>query len=457
MTEEVNAKVEVTEVSPVLREIKLEIPWESVRTRLDARFEEIKRRARPIKGFRKGKAPRWVLEQMYGPAIQAEVSQQIVSEVLAKAFMDHELAPVTTPEVEAGHMDPGQPLTLTVKCEVRPKLTGVTYQGLEVKRPVVTVKDEDVNAEVERLREEAASVRTPHPPRPARGGDVLVVDYEMFEKGSDKPAFNRADQELELGKGTLLDDVEKVLFDVNVGDERDAVVGPAEHQHRFHIKVKEIKEKVLPEVDDEFAKDVSEHETLLELRLALRAGLEKKAAGYADNQARERLLEALCDANPVEVPPSLVQEHVEMTQRQLAQLLQRDLAKMPFSDEETARIRTQEERKVRTGMLLAHVAQLEKIEVGDAEIEERLKQIAEETNQPLPKVKAQFAKEERLDQLRFGILQQRLIEYLMSKATVVDVPAEELEKQEKASAAPSEPATEEAAPGEGSETKGEEP
>jgi trigger factor len=429
MTEEVNAKVVVTEVSPVIREITLEIPWESVQSRLDAKFDEIRRRARPIKGFRRGKAPRWVLEQMYGPAIQAEISQQLFGEALAKAFTDHELSPVATPEVEAGHVDPGQPITLTVKCEVRPKLTEAKYQGLEVKRPIITVSDEDVNREVERLREEAASVRSPNPPRPARAGDVLVVDYAMFEKDAAEPAASRENQELELGKGSLLDEVEKALFDTGVGDVRDVEVGPPEHTRRVHITVKEIKEKVLPEVDDEFAKDVSEHETLLALRLALREGLEKKAVAYADNATRERLLEVLCDANAFEVPPSMVTEHVEMTQKQLAQILQRDLDKQPFAEEETSRIRAQEERKVRTGILLAHVAQAEKIDVTDEEIEERLRQIADESKQPLPKVKAQFAKDERLDQLRYGMLQQRVVDYLMSKATVVDVPAEELEKE----------------------------
>lgn len=441
MTQEVEMKVDINEVSPVLRELRFEIPWQTVQGHLNRRYAEIRKKARPIRGFRKGKAPRWLLEQMFGPQVQVEVTQALVTDALTKAIIEHKIAPVATPQLEPGAMNEGKPYEFTATIEVRPKVENLTYEGLEVERPIEEVTDKDVDAELEKLREDAAALQTPSPERPAKKGDVLVIDYSVQLEGSDEPERTREDQEVEIGKGLLIEQVEDSLIDMNVGDEKDVPVefpqmpgqdGEEGEKRKFvfHVKVKEIKEKLLPEVDDDFAKDVSEHETLLELRLGLREQLEKKAASMAESVVKDKLLDALCDANPIEIPPSLVEQQLQDTQAEVAQMLQMDVSQHPFSDEQTERMREQGERKVRAALLLTEIAEDAKLEVGDEDIEERLKEIAEQLGQPLPKVKAQYGQEEHLEQMKLGMLQQRVVEHILSKANITDVPSDKVKENE---------------------------
>lgn len=432
MTQEVEPKVEVKELSPVLQELQLAIPWNMVEKSMNGRFNELRKKARPIKGFRKGKAPRWLLEQLYGPQVQAEVSQRLLTDALTQALIKNELAPVATPEIEPGPFNPGSPLEFTVRIEVRPKFTDIKYEGLELERPVEEVSNDDVDQEIERLREEAAAVITVEPPRPSKDGDVLVIDTKIFEPDNDEPERTTEDQEVEIGKGLLLEQVEEALVGVSVGETKTVTIDvpqapddDKEPKHLdFHITVKEIKEKLLPALDDGFAKDVSEHETLLELRLGIRKDLEKRAASTADDVVKDKLLDALCDANPVEVPPSLVEQQLLETQQEVARMLQMDLERQPFSEEQTDRMKEQGERKVRAALLLTQIARDAEIEVSEEAVEERLGEIAEQTEQPLPKVKAQFGKGEMLEQLQMAMLQQHVVEHILSKATIVDVPQE---------------------------------
>lgn len=444
MTQKIEANVDVTEVSPVVRELRFEIPWETLRSHLDRRYGELRRKARQIKGFRKGKAPRWLLEQMFGPQVHQEVSQTLVTEALTKAMVDHEIAPVATPELDYDGFEQGQPFSFTARIEVRPKLEEVTWEGVELERPIAEVTDAEVDAELEKLRNESAAVRVPEPARPAREGDVLVIDYEVRIEDKAEPERTREDMEIEIGKGLLLDQVEAALVGVEVGDEKVVPIelpepsGGEEEQRQplnFHIKVKEIREKILPEVDDEFAKDVSEHETLLELRLALREKLEKQAAAAADGKLKDNLLEALCDANTFEVPPSLVEQQFEETKAEVARMLQIDLDRNPLGEEQTTRMREQGERKVRAALLLTEISQSEELEVSDEDIEQRLGEIAEQTGQPLPKIKAQLGRDDNMEQLRLTMLQQRVVEHILSKANIKDVPLAQAEADEDSGAA----------------------
>lgn len=426
--------VSVSELSPVERELRVEIPWETVSRAMEQRYGELRRSARPMRGFRPGKVPRWVLEQQFGPMVQAEVAGKLVSEALIKAIEERDLSPVATPTVDPGEIKNGQPFAFTARLEVRPDIKELAFDGLRVERPIREVTDADVTEQIERLREEAASVRPPVPARPARAGDVLVVSYEVRTPDKDEPQRKVDEQEVELGKGGLLEKVEEALIGVSPGDTKVVDVEfpdlskpetEEKKQVSFHMTVKDVREKVLPEVDDEFAKDVSEHETLLELRLAVRKQLEKGIEEAAKGVVRDRVIDAFVDANPVAVPPSLVQSQSEQTQAELARMLQLDPDKSPFGEEQIGRITAQAERKVRAALLLGALADQEKLAVSDEDVDARLAELAEQSGQPLPKVRAEFGKGDRREHLRNAILHDRVVDLLLTRATIIDKAPEE--------------------------------
>lgn len=429
MAQDIEMNVSVNEVSSVVRELQVEIPWETVSRALERRYSELQRSARPMRGFRPGKAPRWLLEQQFGPIVQAEVAKELVSEALLKAFQERDLSPVATPEVDPGELRPGQPFTFSVRAEVRPEITEIRYEGLEVVRPVREATDDEVNEQVGRLREDSAAVRAPVPPRPAQAGDVLTVGYEVRLPDKQEPERTVEDQEIELGKGALLEKVEEALLGTSPGDEKDVEVEfpdlsrPDEEVKRrvlFHLRVKDVREKVLPEMDDAWARDVSEHETLLALRLDLRRKIEDEIKQAAEGVVRDRVIDALVEANPIEVPPSLAESQARDTEMELGRLLQLDLEKSPLSEDQRGRISKQAERKVRAALLLSEVARREELEVDDARLERRIAEIAERSGQPIPKIKAELGRGDRLEHLRSSLLQEAVVDLLLSKANITD-------------------------------------
>jgi trigger factor len=429
MTTIAGLKVDVTEVGPVIRDVRIEIPWTEVETRIARRFTELRRTMRPVRGFRKGKVPQWILEQQLGPQVELEVSRQLLSDSLVEAFGSTELVPLTVPEVkETEGLRKGHPFVFTVQVEVQPRLDDVVYNGLALTRVTHEVDESDIDREIERVREESASLRAPDEPRSARMGDVLVLDYEVRLEGDDDPERVRKDQEVELGKGMLLNQVEEALVGVRVGEvkvipvdlpERPGTEPSEKKQIAFHATVKDIREKVLPEINDAFASDQG-FEDIEKLRSAVRTELEKKVRAISDNVLKDQLLEALCDANPVDVPPTLVRKQAEQTEVDLARMFQIDFEKTPLPDDQKSQMRTQAERRVRTGLLLHAISKKESLDVSDEEIDARLAEIADQTGQPLPKVRAEYGKDDRREQLYSAMLQQKVVDLLLQRATITD-------------------------------------
>jgi trigger factor len=427
MTTIAGLKVDVTEVGPVIRDVRIEIPWTEVETRIARRFTELRRTMRPVRGFRKGKVPQWILEQQLGPQVELEVSRQLLSDSLVEAFGSTELVPLTVPEVmETQGFRKGHPFVFTVQVEVQPRLDDVVYDGLALTRVTHEVDESDIDREIERVREESASLRAPDEPRSARMGDVLVLDYEVRLEGDDDPERVRKDQEVELGKGMLLNQVEEALVGVHVGEVKvipvDLPERPGTEQKKqivFHVTVKDIREKILPEINDAFASDQG-FEDIEKLRSAVRTELEKKVRAISDNVLKDQLLEALCDANPVDVPPTLVRKQAEQTEADLARMFQIDFEKIALPDEQKTRMKTQAERRVRTGLLLHAISKKESLDVSDEEIDARLAEIADQSGQPLPKVRAEYGKDDRREQLCSAMLHQKVVDLLLRRATITD-------------------------------------
>ena len=422
---------QIDQISPVLVEIKVEVPWTKVNENLEGAYRTLQRTAR-VRGFRQGKVPRNVVKNLMGKSVQREVTQRLVEEALAEAVSTHALDPVAMSAMDAPpELTEGQAFSFSAKLEVKPKIERVVMDGLKVNRAIAQVADADVEREIEKLREQNAELVAPDPPRPAAQGDVLALKIEVTVDGTPRPDLTSEDSRAELGSGRLLAELETGLQGAVRDEEREiSLTFPEDYGHDdlrgkpavFKVKVKELFAKVLPEVDDDLARDL-DHESLEGMRNTLRTQLEGEAKRKGDAEMREALVDKLIDANPVPVPPTLLKQQEQSMMRELFQLQQMLGRPLPMDDSMHNEMHDRAERRIRAGLLFGAIAEQEKIEVSPEDVDKRLAEIAEQSGKHVAKVRAEYQGERR-ETLASQILQNKLLEYLVSRATITDGPAE---------------------------------
>jgi trigger factor len=428
---------QVTEIDPVTIEVKVEVPWDRVRKGLDDTFGKLQKTAR-VKGFRPGKAPRNVIQQLFSKDVRQEVVSNLIEEGLIEAVKKHELPIVSNAQVkDQPSLTDGQPLAFSAKFEVRPKIESLVTD-LELTRVSADVSDADVDADIERLRVQNSTLEPLETPRAAKKGDVVTIDYEVTIDGEKKADMKGEGRTVELGDGKVLTELEACLDGASVGDKRSATVArPKEDENQelagkvvvFDVTVKDIQEKKLPALDDEFAKDLGEFESLAGLKTKTRERLELSAKNRAEGSLREQAVDKLVAANPVPVPPSLIDQQLRAMAQEFLQFM-RMMGQAPNFDETmVGEMRGRAEQKVRAAILLGELSRRESIAVEASEVDAKLKEIADRTGKHIAKVKVDYQGEKR-EQLETQILETKLLDHLLSKAKIVDAPP--------ASAAPSE-------------------
>ncbi len=418
---------QVSEIDPVTVEVQVEVPWDRIQKGLDDTFTKLQRSAR-VKGFRPGKAPRNVLQKLFSKDVREEVVSNLVEETVVEAVRQHQLAVVSTAKIEQRpELTTGQPLTFSVKFEVRPKIEHLET-ALSLTRTSETVGDAEVDAEIERLRQQHALMRPIEGERGAQKGDLVTIDYEVSIDGIVKPDMKGEARPVNLGEDRLLEEIDSGLVGARPGDERVIEIARGEDDENkeiagkkvvFTIRVKELRERVLPELDDEFAKDVGEYETLTELRTKLRARLEEGAKAKSENQLRSHAVEELANKNPIPVPPSLTDQQLRSMLNEYVKIMQMIGQPPSFDPNDIHEMRARAESKVRSAILLGELSRREKIEVTPEEINAKMQEIAERSGKHIAKVRADHAGEKG-EALETQILEDKLIRYLLDHATITD-------------------------------------
>jgi trigger factor len=422
-------QVTLQRLSPVLVEFDVQVGADRVKVELDKAYSQVARSAR-VPGFRPGKAPRRVLSHYFGARIQADVVQRLVDETFPQAVSDHQLQPVSRPAIESQKLADNSPFTYKARVEVLPKIESVEYEGLEAKRPKVSVSDEEIDAELERLRKSHATLEAPKEARPAQQGDTVTIDFTVEVDGERVDELTATDLPVELGGNQLLPELDAGLQGKSVGETtRIEVSMPAQHPHAklrgktavFQVNVKELKERVLPTLDDEFAKDVGEFESLDGLKQDIRSRLEQRAKEASDNQLAERLVVELVKRNPIPVPPSLVEQQMRITEQEiLARARSYGQETSNVGDELRAQIQTDSEVKVRAGLLMAEIAKKEAIQIDNNAIEEGLKELAEQSGKNVAKLRAEYRDQKKREMLIGMLLENKVLDIIEAKAKIED-------------------------------------
>ena len=383
-----------------------------------------------LPGFRKGKAPRKMIESMYGAHVFYEDGlDEIFPEIYQYAVVEQELKAIGRPSLTDLQISDDHIVTLTLTTEVYPEVTLGQYKGIEVEKNEVTVSDEQVESELSRMAQNVAS--TENVERPAEMGDTANIDFEGFDNGVPFDGGKGEGHDLTLGSGQFVPGFEEQIIGMEIGQEKDIDITFPENYHEnlagksvvFHVKLNKLTVTNVPAIDDELAKDVSEFETLEELKADIRAKALEKAQKQADSAFEQACVEKAAQNTTVDMPKALVESELDNQMERFAYQLQmsgysmEQYAKMMSGDVNTMRsaFRPTAEKQALANVTLAAIVEAEGLMASDEEIAAEYEKLAAEYEMELEKIKSMVP----ADEIKTSLQTRKAIELLVANAVAV--------------------------------------
>lgn len=423
---------EIKQLSSVERELSILIPGSEVAKELDRAYRELSMKVK-LKGFRPGKAPRYVLEQYYKQDTEQKVLERIVGLSFKEAVKTHALEPVDNPKIQAaGELIPGMDFRFSAKVEVKPVVEIKQWQGLELKRTKHSASDNDVNGQLEQLRERQAKVVPVEDRDTVQQGDLAETNWSGTVDGEHVKGLSGLSYVVEIGGGVFpFKEAEQALVGKKVGDSFHVEVAvPADYRIEaargktadLTFKVLGIKTKTLPALDDEFAKDIDDAvETLQQLKDKIKEDLVSGAEARTTAETREAAVTALIEKNPFDVPSSLIE-------RQAEQIAMNRLSRLPQQQADmiwqAQHVRLKEDarpmagKQVRVSLILEALVKAENIVVTDADVDEHIEKIAKDVGSDVKAVRKVYTKGRRIDELKFQLSSNRMLDRVVAEAKV---------------------------------------
>jgi trigger factor len=425
-------QVRIEDVSPVEKKMFVEVPWETVSQKLGDAYKELGKGV-ALKGFRKGKVPRPVLEQVYGPRVNAEVASQLVRESFVRASEEHNLAAVAEPRLsEHTPIKKGQPFTFAAIIEIRGDVVPQNYAGLAIERRKLAVAESAVDEALGQLRREHTELRPIEGRDVTAPGDIvgLSVTGTIGEHQINQPQFavdlDDAEREplpgmREALTGVPLDTKDKQIEITLPDDYKDESIRGRKAQ--LTVTILEVRAKEVPALDDEFAKDTGKADTLDGLRAALRKELEDREREVIDREARENVLRELIKNNQIPVAASLVERAVELQYARLRQMLgmKPERGNPGLNDELRDKLRPAGADEVRGQLLLEAIADKEGLTITDEELARHIEATARQRNVAPAKLRAEWQRDNRIDNVVYSMRQDKVLRFLVDRAQVTEV------------------------------------
>ena len=424
--------LQVEKLEHNMAKLTIEVPAEDVEKALQAAYLKERKRI-SLPGFRKGKVPRQMIEKMYGPEVfYDDAANHMISEAYGKAYDECGLEIVSQPKVEVTQLEKGKPFIFTAEVAVKPEVTLGEYKGLKVEKFDVEVTDEEVDAEIEKERERnARTVEVTD--RAVQDKDEVTLDFEGFVDGEAFEGGKGEDYPLTIGSGAFIPGFEDQLIGAEIGKEMEVnVTFPEEYQAKdlagkeavFKCTVKAIKVKELPELDDDFASDVSEEgETMEEYRAEVRGKLKERKESAAKEKKENQAVEQAAANAEIDLPEPMV----ELQARQMADDFARRIMQQGMSLEQyfqftglteekmMEELKPQAEKRIRTRLVLEAIVAAENIEVSDERLEEELKKMADAYQMEVDKLK-EFMGENEKKQMKEDIAVQEAVTLITEAA-----------------------------------------
>jgi trigger factor len=419
-------KVAVESLEAWKRRLVVEAPTDVVQAAWERAYGRVQRQAR-LPGFRKGHVPRSLLKVHFADDVRREVAEHLIPDVYQQALTEARLDPVNEPELQDVTLEEGAPLTFTALVEVKPEVALADYKGVEVQHAPQPVTGDDVDQTVERMRESQAQYEARD--RAAAPGDLVIVDYSLTLDG--QAPSSQTGYQFVVGDGSVLPEIDQAVAGMHPGESRQVGVRlPDDHRREAlrgktgsaDVKVVEVKEKVLPELNDDLARSLGQFDTLDALRTAVEQELTARRTAEERHALEEKVVDGLLARHQVTVPESMVTRQLAHQIEHLRDRLRRqgvdpDAAQLDYA-RMAAEMRPGAERAVRRALLLEAVAEREAIEATDAEVDAEVDALARAGQRPAPAVRRMLEKSGDLPGLRRSLQERKTLEFLVTHARV---------------------------------------
>lgn len=431
-------KVSAEKLNKTQAQVVVEVPEEEFETSLQKAYRIVVKKVN-IPGFRKGKAPRRILENIYGrEALLEEALQEAVPKAYFQALeqLKEEYVAVSDPQYEIVQTQKGQPLIFKATFDLKPEVNLGQYKGLELEKNIKEIKVSDIDAEVTKIQQRYAKLVVVE--GPAEKGDVLSIDFQGKVDGQAFPGGTGENYSLELGSQTFIPGFEEQLIGQKQGETRDVKVTFPEDYHAqelaakeavFTVTVKEIKRKEMAPLDDEFAKDVSEFTTMQELRDDIENRLKETAAKKSEQELRDKAIKAAVEKAEMELPSSMVENRVNHYIQDMASRLQQQGISFEYYLNVTNKTLEDikkdyvpgAEASIKADLVLEALAKAEGIKAEAEDLDKEIASIAEHYKQEPVKVRETLEKQGQISSLEFGIMIDKAADLIIKEAIITEI------------------------------------
>jgi len=439
-------QVTVENLNSVKKKLHIEIPNDVVVQELDQAYKNLKKTAK-IKGYRPGKTPRSVLERLFKKDVHSDVSSKLLQDSLINAIKENDLKVIGTPKIDPPKLDAKKPYKYDATVEVQPEIDELDFKGLKLKKNLYRVSDEEISAQLKMLQKKLAQQKTVEEARPVQKGDFALIDYEGFKDGKPFAETQKTDNfTLKIGNAQILKEFDEQLIGMNPDETREINIHfPEDYLNKklanlditFHVKLNGIREEVLPEINDEFAKDLGKYKTLDQLKNAISDNLQEGYKKRTEQELNEQIFTALIAKKDFEVPDMLVEYELNSiiadVERSFA-YNNTTMEAMGLSKEKLSeKYRETAVKQVKRHLILNKLIEQEKPTLSDEEIANGFEEMANAFNKPLEEITSFYKQnKENLELFKNTLLEKKSIKLIIENSTIENVKPEAEQKKEEA-------------------------
>ncbi len=424
--------VQLEDIDDVKKKVTFEVPLERFQDVMDAQYRDLRKTVQ-LKGFRRGKVPINILRSYFRDKVEADTARTIIEETFQPGLAENNITPVSILKVEPEPVEPDKPFKYVAEIEVPPPVELKEYKGLKLTKFVRELTEAEVDERLKTLRENYSTLSPIPEGRGVQKGDQLVVDVSATVDGQSVRQLTVTDYNMELGRdffvpgfddritGMVPGKTEKISMDLPDDFPAKDLAGKTAD---LEVTIKEAKERVLPQLDDDFAKDLGDHESLEQLKESIRENIRELHESETRREVENQLVDKLVENHEVKAPESMIDQEIDRALNQTRQQLvsfgvnPQDLP-APTQDQRD-RLRPSAEKTVKAGLILRAVGENEGIEISDDELEAAIEKKAEELGYSPDHLKDQLQEHNMLGEMRSSLLQEKIVEFIMEHAAITE-------------------------------------